>query len=115
MLKAKACRFGPTVVWPYNDRYSDTQIPHRQLFCRYRACGHWPTSPGELELLEAVRDKVPPEIFTKPFMNPVNRNPEAVRNNRASGVFLFYKPSLDRLGITTTVRTVDEAVSAIPI
>ena len=35
----------------------------------------------ELELLEAVRDKVPPEVFTKPYTNPVNGNPEAVRNN----------------------------------
>jgi microcin C transport system substrate-binding protein len=100
----------------------------------------------ELELLEAVRDKVPPEVFTKPYTNPVNGNPEAVRNNlreamrllKQAGyevrdqqlvktktgepyaieflsegpaferVFLFYKPSLDRLGIATTVRTVDE-------
>jgi len=101
----------------------------------------------ELELLEAVRDKIPAEVFTKPFTNPVNGNPEAVRNNlrealrllRQAGyevrdtqlvnaktsepyaieflaedpsfqrVFLFYKPSLDRLGIATTVRTVDAA------
>jgi microcin C transport system substrate-binding protein len=101
----------------------------------------------ELELLEAVRDNVPPEVFTKPYTNPVNGNPEAVRNNlreamrllkqagyevrdqqlvnAKSGepyaiefltedptferVFLFYKPSLDRLGIATTVRTVDVA------
>ena len=101
----------------------------------------------ELELLEAVRDKVAPEVFTKPFTNPVNGNPEAVHNNlrealrllKEAGyevrdtqlvnaktgepyaiefltedpsfqrVFLFYKPSLDRLGIATTVRTVDEA------
>ena len=100
----------------------------------------------ELELLDAVRDKVPPEVFTKPYTNPVNGNPEAVRNNlreairllKQAGhevrdqqlvnvktgepyaielladdpsfqrVFLFYKPSLDRLGIATTVRTVDE-------
>jgi len=100
----------------------------------------------ELELLEAVRDKVPPEVFTKPYTNPVNGNPEAVRSNlrealrllKQAGyevrdqqlvkiktgepytvellaedpsfqrVFLFYKPSLDRLGIATTVRTVDE-------
>ena len=100
----------------------------------------------ELELLEAVRDKVPPEVFTKPYSNPVNGNPEAVRNNlreamrllkqagyevrdqqlvnvktgepyviellsEGSGferVFLFYKPLLDRLGIVSTVRTVDE-------
>jgi microcin C transport system substrate-binding protein len=101
----------------------------------------------ELELLEAVRDEVPPEVFTKPFTNPVNGNPEAVRNNlrealqllKQAGyevrdrrlvnaktgepyaiefltedpsfqrVVLFYKPSLDRLGVATTVRTVDEA------
>ena len=101
----------------------------------------------ELELLETVRDKVPPEVFTKPYTNPVNGNPEAVRNNlrealrllKEAGyevrdqqlvhtktgelyaiefltadpgferVFLFYKPSLDRLGIATTVRTVDVA------
>jgi len=99
----------------------------------------------ELEILQAVRDRVPPEVFTKPYANPVGGNPEAVRNNlrqavqlfREAGyeirnerlvnaktgepyaveflaedpsferVFLFYKPSLDRLGVTTTVRTVD--------
>ena len=101
----------------------------------------------ELELLEAVRDMVPREVFAKPYANPVNGNPDAVRSNlrealrllkeagyegrdqqlvnAKSGepyaieflaedpsfqrVFLFYKPSLDRLGIATTVRTVDEA------
>ena len=101
----------------------------------------------ELELLEAVRDRVPPEVFTKPFTNPVNGNPDAVRNNlreamrlfKQAGyevhdqqlvhaktgepyaiefltedpayerVFLYYKPSLDRVGIATTVRSVDVA------
>ena len=101
----------------------------------------------ELELLDAVRDKVPPEVLTTPYANPVNGNPQAVRNNlrealrllKQAGyevrdqqlvnaktgepyaieflsedpgfqrVFLFYKPSLDRLGIAITVRTVDEA------
>jgi microcin C transport system substrate-binding protein len=100
----------------------------------------------ELELLEAVRDQIPTEVFTKPYTNPVNGNAEAVRNNlreamrllkqagyevrdqqlvnvktgepyavefltEGSGferVFLFYKSLLDRLGIATTVRTVDE-------
>jgi microcin C transport system substrate-binding protein len=100
----------------------------------------------ELELLETVRDKVPPEVFKKPYTNPVNGTPEQVRDNlreavrlfREAGyevrdqqlvnvktnepftveflaedpnferVFLFYKPSLDRVGITTSVRTVDE-------
>jgi microcin C transport system substrate-binding protein len=101
----------------------------------------------ELELLEAVRDKVPPELFKKPYTNPVNGTPEALRDNlreavrlfRAAGyeirdqqlvnaktgeqfsvelladdpsferVFLFYKPSLERLGMAVTVRTVDDA------
>jgi microcin C transport system substrate-binding protein len=110
------------------------------------ACSGIPAG-RELELLETVRDKVPPEVFTKPYSNPVNGNPDAVRNNlrealrllkeagyeiqnqklvdTKSGapfavefladdpnferVFLFYKPSLDRLGITVSVRTVDDA------
>ncbi|MGC2043433.1 MAG: extracellular solute-binding protein, partial [Pseudolabrys sp.] len=101
----------------------------------------------ELEFLETVRDKVPPELFTKPYANPVNGDATAVRNNlrealrlfKEAGyevrnqqivnaktgepleveflanaplferVFLFYKPSLERLGITVSVRTVDEA------
>ncbi|MFZ0426055.1 MAG: extracellular solute-binding protein [Xanthobacteraceae bacterium] len=101
----------------------------------------------ELELLETVRDKVPPEVFKKAYINPVNGNPEALRNNLREAVrlfkeagyevrdqqmvnsktgepftveflaedpnfervFLFYKPSLDRLGLSVTVRTVDEA------
>jgi microcin C transport system substrate-binding protein len=35
----------------------------------------------ELEILETVRDKVPAEVFTKPYTNPVNGTPEAVRTN----------------------------------
>jgi microcin C transport system substrate-binding protein len=101
----------------------------------------------ELEILEAIRDKVPAEVFTKPYVNPVGGSPEATRNNVREGLrllreagyevrnqkltstktgeqftveflasdpnserfFLFYKPSLERLGMTVSVRTVDEA------
>jgi microcin C transport system substrate-binding protein len=101
----------------------------------------------ELEILNTVRDEVPPEVFTTEYKNPVNGNPEAVRNNlreatrllREAGweirnqklvnaktgepmsveflleepVFerfvLFYKPTLERLGIDVTVRTIDDA------
>src|SRR5499425_3910165 len=35
----------------------------------------------ELQLLEAVKDKVPPEVFTTAYTNPVGGNPENVRNN----------------------------------
>ncbi len=101
----------------------------------------------ELELLETVRDKVPADVFKKPYTNPVSGSPAAVRANlheatrlfKEAGyevrdqqlvnaktgepyavefltddpsferVFLFLKPSLDRLGMTVSVRTVDEA------
>jgi microcin C transport system substrate-binding protein len=100
----------------------------------------------ELEILEKVRDKVPAEVFTTPYTNPVGGDPEKVRANLREGVrlmkeagyeirnqklvnaktgealsveiltedpaaerfILFYKPSLERLGITVTVRTVDD-------
>jgi microcin C transport system substrate-binding protein len=100
----------------------------------------------ELEILEKVRDQVPPEVFTKPYTNPVGGNPENVRANlreatrllkeagyeirnqklvnaktgeamsveiltedpAAERFILFYKPSIERLGITVTVRSVDD-------
>ncbi len=101
----------------------------------------------ELAILETVRDKVPADLFTKPYTNPVGGNQQANRNNlrdalalfREAGyeiqntklvnaktgeVFtfeflvddpaterfvLFYKPSLERLGMTVNVRVVDSA------
>jgi microcin C transport system substrate-binding protein len=100
----------------------------------------------ELEILEKVRDKVPPEVFTTAYTNPVGGSPENVRANlreamrllKEAGyeirnqklldhktgelvsveiltedpsierIILFYKPSLERLGITVNVRTVDD-------
>lgn len=99
----------------------------------------------ELEILEAVRAEVPPEVFTTAYSNPVGGSPEAVRDNlrealrlfKEAGyevrdrklidvktgaqfalellnsdpsferITLFYKPSLERLGIAVSVRTVD--------
>jgi len=101
----------------------------------------------ELEILQTVKDQVPPELFSKPYTNPVNRNPQAVRDNlrealkllREAGYVikntklvnaktgepfsveflaadpaterfvLFYRPSLQRIGMTVNVRTVDSA------
>ena len=99
----------------------------------------------ELEILEKVRNKVPAELFTKPYTNPVGGTRENVRANLREGmrllkeagyeirnlklvnaksgepfaveilseepsverIILFYKPSLEHLGITVNVRTVD--------
>jgi microcin C transport system substrate-binding protein len=103
----------------------------------------------ELEILEKVRDQVPPEVFTTPYTNPVNGNPENVRANlreamrllkeagyevrnqkqvnaktgeplsveiltettdpSSERIMLFYRPSLERLGINVMVRPVDDA------
>ncbi len=100
----------------------------------------------ELQILETVRDKVPAEVFTTPYTNPVGGNSEAVRANlresmkllkeagyevrdhklvdaagkpvtveilvqdpAAERIALFYKPSLERIGVTASVRVVDDA------
>jgi microcin C transport system substrate-binding protein len=99
----------------------------------------------ELEILETVRDKVPAEVFTTPYQDPVGGTPEAARKNLSEGarllkeagfeirdrklvdpagqpvsveilcpdpgnerIALFYKASLERLGIAISVRTVDD-------
>jgi microcin C transport system substrate-binding protein len=100
----------------------------------------------ELQILETVRDKVPPEVFTTPYVNPVGGNPDAVRTNLREAmkllkeanyaikdgklvdpagkavsaeilvadpsgerISLFYKPSLERIGVTASIRVVDSA------
>jgi microcin C transport system substrate-binding protein len=101
----------------------------------------------ELEILQTVKDKVPAEVFTKPYTNPVGGNPQAVRDNfrqalalfreagyeikdtklvdaktgaqftveflvddpQAERFVLFYKPSLERIGIVVNARIVDAA------
>ena len=43
----------------------------------------------ELEILESVRDKIPPEVFTTPYANPVSDTPEARRNNLRKAIELL--------------------------
>ncbi len=108
------------------------------------ASGGLPQSK-ELEILQTVKDQVPPQLFTTPYTNPAGGDQQALRNNLREAlklfaeagyeikntkmvnaktgeqftvefligqptferVVLFYKPSLERLGISVTVRTVD--------
>ncbi len=101
----------------------------------------------ELAILETVRDKVPPELFTEPYKNPETGSADAIRGNLREGVRLLreagweirnrklvnvktnepmtveyllsspdsvrfvepYKPNLERLGVTVTMRVVDDA------
>jgi microcin C transport system substrate-binding protein len=109
------------------------------------ACSGLPQGQ-ELQILETLRDKVPAEVFTTPYQNPVGGNPESVRANlresarllkeagyevrdrklvdpagkpvaveilvqdpSAERIALFFKPSLERIGVTTSIRIVDDA------
>jgi microcin C transport system substrate-binding protein len=110
------------------------------------ACSGLPQGE-ELAILETVRDKVPPEVFTTPYTNPAAGSDDKMRTNLREGtrilrsagseirnqklflaksseplnveflldqpswerLVLFYKPSLERLGINVTIRTVDDA------
>ncbi len=45
----------------------------------------------ELEFLEAVRDKIPPEVFTKPSSNPDAGNPTAIRANLREAARLLHE------------------------
>jgi len=45
--------------------------------------------PQELEILEPLRDKVPPEVFTTEYTNPVGGSPAAMRNNLREGLRLL--------------------------
>lgn len=100
---------------------------------------------AEVPLLQEVYEHIPPEILSKPYENPVNGNPENVRNSLRTAtrllkeagyevvnqklvkdgkplavefliesppserIALFYKPALERLGVTVSVRRVDDA------
>jgi microcin C transport system substrate-binding protein len=44
---------------------------------------------AELAILETVRDKVPADLFTKPYKNPVGGSPENTRANLREGVRLL--------------------------
>jgi len=52
----------------------------------------------ELEILETVRDKVPPEVFTTPFKLPVNDTPQAFRDNLRKALALFQEAGWELKG-----------------
>ncbi len=52
------------------------------------ACSGLPQGE-ELKILEPLRDKVPPEVFTTPYANPVAGAPEKVRANLREGMRLM--------------------------
>ncbi|MGC1973714.1 MAG: extracellular solute-binding protein [Pseudolabrys sp.] len=80
----------------------DFEEMNRQLFSdQYKRIGSYfegtelaatgAPSGKELEILETVRDRVPADLFTKPYTNPVGGNPQAVRNNLREALALFHQ------------------------
>ena len=147
----------PRLRLAFNYAYDFEEMNKQIFFGQYKritsyfegtelACSGLPAGK-ELDILEKVRDKIPPEVFTKPYTNPVGGTRENIRSNLREAVrllkeagyevrnqklvdartgeplsiemlsedpsvervILFYKPSLERLGITVNVRTVDPA------
>ncbi|MBT9371501.1 extracellular solute-binding protein [Rhizobium sp. CSW-27] len=43
----------------------------------------------ELEILNGLKDKVPARVFTEPYANPVNGDPQKVRDNLRKAIALF--------------------------
>jgi microcin C transport system substrate-binding protein len=160
VLNTRRAKFAdPRVRHAFNNALDFEEMNKQMFFGQYKRIASYfegteLASSGlpsglELEILETVRDQVPPEVFTTEYKNPVNGSPENVRNNlreatrllREAGyeirnqklvnaktgepmtvellnmttdpngerLMLFYKPSLERLGITVTVRNVDDA------
>ncbi len=60
----------------------------------------------ELEILNEVKDQVPPEVFTTLHQNPVINSPEDVRNNLRKAVALLKDAGWEvKDGILTNVKT----------
>ena len=89
----------PRVRQAFNYIFDFEEMNKKIFFGQYKRTGSYfegtelaatglPTG-RELELLETVRDKVSPELFTKPYANPINGDPNAVRNNLREALRLF--------------------------
>jgi microcin C transport system substrate-binding protein len=161
VLNTRRSKFAdPRVRWAFNLALDFEEMNKQFFFGKYQRIGSYfagteLASSGlpsglELEILQTVRDQVPPEVFTTEYKNPVNGNPENVRSNlreaarllREAGweirnqklvnaktgepmavevlnpvngpnnlerYMLFYKTALERLGMTVTLRNVDDS------
>ncbi|WP_043622743.1 extracellular solute-binding protein [Ensifer sp. ZNC0028] len=58
----------------------------------------------EKAILEELKDKVPPEVFTTPYTNPVNGEPQKVRDNLRKALALFKEAGYELKG-TRLVNT----------
>lgn len=65
----------------------------------------------EREILESVKDKVPPEVFTTPYANPVNGGNERVRANLRDAVRLLQEAGYELRGRNMVSKATGEPLS----
>jgi len=89
----------PRVRLAFNYLFNFEEMNKKIFFGQYKrtasffegtdlACSGVPAG-RELELLESVRDQVPPEVFKKPYTNPVNADAAEVRGNMREAMRLL--------------------------
>ena len=89
----------PRVRQAFNFAFDFEEMNKQFFFGQYRrinsyfegtelACSGLPQGE-ELKILEPLRDKIPPEVFTTPYANPVSGTAEKVRANRQEGMRLM--------------------------
>jgi microcin C transport system substrate-binding protein len=89
----------PRVRQAFNFAFDFEEMNKQFFFGQYRrinsyfegtelACSGLPQGE-ELKILEPLRDKVPPEVFTTAYANPVSGTAEKVRANRQEGMRLM--------------------------
>jgi microcin C transport system substrate-binding protein len=89
----------PRVRQAFNFAFDFEEMNKQFFFGQYRrinsyfegtelACSGLPQGE-ELKILESLRDKIPPEVFTTPYANPVSGTAEKVRANRQEGMRLL--------------------------
>ncbi|HEY1365280.1 MAG TPA: extracellular solute-binding protein [Xanthobacteraceae bacterium] len=74
------------------------------------ACSGLPQGE-ELEILETLRDKVPPEVFTTPYANPVGGTRERMRANLSEGMRLLREAGYEVRDQKQTDTRTGEALS----
>jgi len=52
----------------------------------------------ELEILQGLKDQVPPEVFTTPYTNPVAGDPQKLRDNLKTAIGLFKEAGYELKG-----------------
>lgn len=65
----------------------------------------------ELELLNSLKDEVPPRVFTEPYKNPVGGDPQKVRDNLRKAVQLFKEAGWELKGNRMVNTTTGQPMS----